>query len=128
MEQGDGEAVRVCECLYGIFKTEKSKEKKRKKKETKKKHRDATFERSRPDTVDNEEPVRSNIKMTTSKQRDTAARTSGSEKVKPCACTALGREAGNRSKVSAAGWLCTTHRRHTLTYVFRHLRENTVSD
>lgn len=50
VEQDDGEAVRVCERLYGVSERQTKKQTKK----PKRKHRGATFERSRTDTVDNE--------------------------------------------------------------------------
>lgn len=51
------------------------------KNETKKRHRGAIFERSRQDTIDNEKPVKSNLKKMATSEQHTAVTTSGSEKV-----------------------------------------------
>lgn len=52
-------------------------------------------------------------------------KTSGSEKVKPSANTALVRKQETEAKcqLDAAGWLDTTHYSYTLTCVFRHLHD-----
>lgn len=95
VEQGDAEAVRVCESLYGVL------ERKTKKIETKKKHRGAHFWEKHTGQRRQWEASEEQFKNDNQWAADTAVRTSGSEKVKPSAHTA----AGNTSKVSA-GFYC----------------------
>lgn len=115
VEQDDGEAVRVCECLYGLS------ERQTKNKETKKKtQRCNVWEKQNGHSRQWKSQWGAIHKWQTSEQWRTAVRPSGSEKVKPSANSARGRtqETEAKCQLDAAGWLHSAHHRHTLTCVF----------